>query len=280
MVSKTVLASPSLNTYWVYAQEGIPVTYKYCVNIPAVGNQCSQVASTTFNVSGPGDAPITTDAYPSVNIVQLIVKPCLPGDLEPFMEYGNTTGYNQDDCASFGSETGPPGMKFTPPSTTSGGNYSFVQLVTKDKTTYRNKTKSLSCVSPPGLDGQFPYPTQNDGTTNDSPDAALGPIYTRVSRVFGASMYLMWTSSIPSSIAVPIGYQSWHFKTDTTNPSFPTSQSLTTPASEYVGKDGDFVVSATQAKSQTLPYGYPTWGNIATPVCPTSAANEEEQEGQ
>ncbi|MGA2217066.1 MAG: hypothetical protein ABSG51_03220, partial [Terracidiphilus sp.] len=56
----TSLSNPGLSTYWVYWQDGIPVTYNYCVNIPGVGNQCSKVAKATFNVSGPS-ATITPD---------------------------------------------------------------------------------------------------------------------------------------------------------------------------------------------------------------------------
>ncbi len=52
-VTKTVLNKASLNSYWVYPLDGIPVSYTYCVNIPGVGNQCSEKASAIFNVSGP-----------------------------------------------------------------------------------------------------------------------------------------------------------------------------------------------------------------------------------
>jgi hypothetical protein len=91
-------------------------------------------------------------------------------------------------------------------------------------------------------------------------------------------MYLLWTSSIPNSLPVPIGYQKWHFKTSTTNTGYPTYQSWTTPVSQYVGTDGDVVPSATDPKSQASPFGYPTWNNLVTEVWFVTGANEVDQE--
>jgi hypothetical protein len=211
---------------------------------------------------------MTTEAYSALMITELIDSPCLPGDKIPFLQYGDLTGYYDEDCPKMGGETGTAGMKFSPPSS-SDGSYSFVQILPSgNPTTYTNGTSSVSCTNTAGLDGKYPYPLQEGfNYVDDSPIAILGSLYTKVSRTFSAAMYLLWTSNIPNSIPVPIGYQSWHFNTSTANSAFPNSQSWSTPVSTYVGTNGDFVLSVEEATSQTSPFGYPTWGGLAVTSC-------------
>ncbi len=274
------LKKPAVNYYWVYSQDSAPITYEYCVNIPGVGNQCS-TANAAFIVTGPGDAQMTTDAYGYLNIDMLIDKsPCLPTseDKDPYLQYGNLNGYNKDVCP--GDLTGDPGIVFTPPSTSSTGQYSFVQIVNKDTVKYtEGKIGSLSCPTNSGLDGVYPYPPWSDGRVADAPNVRLEQFYSRVSRNFTATMYLLWTSSIPNSIPVPIGSQKWQIaEASTTNSSYSTSQNWTQPVWSALGKDGDPVDYVKTMPSQS-PFGYPTWKGPAKPiaisVCPTGNSNED-----
>lgn len=282
-VTDADLKNANITFYWVYPTDSA-VTYNYCVNIPGLSADdiasklnCSLTEKATFNVTGPGDAQMTTDPYSSVNIVQLIISPCLPVDLTYFMQYGQTSGYFGNQCQNMGGETGTPGVLFTAPGSSSpSGIYSFVQKINHDSTTYSFTagTSSENCSTTPGLDGQYPYPLYGDGEAADAPSVGLLPVYRRVSRNFAATMYLLWTSSISNSIPVPIGYQKWHFQASTRNPSAPTKQSWTTPVSQSQGTDGAFVPAASSQPSD----GYPTWSGKATPNCPTVSAAEEEMQ--
>jgi hypothetical protein len=115
----------------------------------------------------------------------------------------------------------------------------------------------------------------------DSPDVQLQPYYSKIGRTFGATMYMLWTSDIPSSIPVPISSQNWQIKKgSSTNSSYPTNQSWTTPAWQSpLGSNADPINYVDTQPSQS-PYGYPTWSNLATPVatpnCPTANTGEFE----
>jgi hypothetical protein len=199
------------------------------------------------------------------------------------LQYGQFTGYDNDECPGWGGEIGTVGVLFTPPAASSGGEYSFVQVVKQSTVTYtEGKNGVLSCPTNPGLDGVYPYTQHSDGTTDDSPSVTLEPFYSKVSRTFKATMYLLWTSTIPGSIPVPISSQSWYFtKASTTNQGYPTDQSWTTPTWNLIGEDGDPVDYVASAPAQA-PYGYPTWKGLATPVavsvCPTQNSNEDEEQ--
>jgi len=279
------LKKDKITFYWVYAKDGIPVTYQYCVNLPDVGNECSLVAKAAFNVTGPGDAQMTTDPYSAIMINAVVDRqPCLPGDTDFLLQYGVVTGYDNDACPGQGGEIGnPPGIGFTQPEASSNGNYSFVQIVKKDTTTYtEGKHVPLVCPTNPGLDSVYPYTQHSDGTTSDSPSVLLEPYYSKVRRTFKATMYLLWKSSKTGSIPVPISSQSWQFtQASSTNPSYPSDQSWTQPVWNLIGTDGDPVDYVATAPSQP-PYGYPTWTGPATPVansvCPTQNSSEDEEQ--
>ena len=213
-------------------------------------------------------------------------QPCLPSDIDFWLQYGEITGYDDEACPGLGGESGTPGMKFIPPSDSSNGSYSFVQIVTKDTTTYvEGSNGKLVCPSSPGVDKVYPYPPLADGTTNDSPSVLLEPFYSKVKRTFGATMYMMWTSSISGSIPVPISSQAWQFvQASSMNSGFSSSQNWSQPVWSQIGLNGnatDYVATA----PSTSPYGYPTWKHPVTPVpvslCPTSnSTGEEETEEQ
>jgi len=279
------LKNSEINYYWVYTGTDLPVTYQYCATIPDVGNQCSPIANASFNVTGPGDAQMATDAYGAVVINRIVDRqPCLPVDLDPYLQYGVVTGYDDSVCPDLGGVIGnPPGIKFTQPEASSRGKYSFVQIVNKDTVKYfEGENGSLSCPTNPGLDSVYPYTQFPDGTTSDSPSVLLEPYYSKVSRTFKATMYLLWTSNKPGSIPVPISSQSWQFtQASAINSGYSTNQSWTQPIWNEIGKDGD-PVDYVQTAPSTSPYGYPTWKGTATPiansVCPTQNSEDDEEQ--
>src|SRR5208337_1127251 len=80
---------------------------------------------------------------------------------------------------------------------------------------------TTSCTTSQGVDLTHPYkgilPNTNPPKAEDAPYIPLGG-YNSASRSFNATMFLLWTSSKPSSIAVPIGYQTWAFDGSATCP--------------------------------------------------------------
>ena len=216
-----------------------------------------------------------------------VCKLALLWSLVALIHIATSLAFCQSHSPGYGGETADPvGIKFAQPVESSNGTYSFVQLITGDKTKYTSGNSSGAFITKPGMDGAlgYPYPPlhPDDGYVSDSPSAVLAgeTNFSRVSRTFAATMYLLWTSNIPNSIPVPTSYQKWHFKTTTANAGYPTFQSWTTPESKYVGTDGEVVESATDPNSRTSPYGYPTWRNLATPVWSSTNADEAEQEDE
>ena len=83
--------------------------------------------------------------------------------------------------------------------------------MTGGKTTYTSGKSSGAFITTPGMDGALgcPYPPMNPGDNyvSDSPNSELNQSYSMSGRTFAATMYMLWTSSIPNSIPVPIGYK-------------------------------------------------------------------------
>jgi len=264
-VLTTVTNLNNLQTYWVYAQDNIPVTYQYCVDPSITGtNNCSLPSSATFNINNPGNGKMKADAYNAVVINDIKITPCFPVVWAFFLQYGQFTGWDQDNCPGW-PIAGTPGITFAQPDNSSNGEYSFIQLIISDITTLSNGIKSISCIDEPGFDGGqgYPFPKVDTGSTNDSPDVILGQKYKTASRIFEATMYLMWKSSKAESMPVPIGYQIWHFNASAINSGYPSSEVWSAPISDYVGNEGDFIPSATDTKSPVYPYGYPIWRNLS-----------------
>ena len=177
-VNETVLSNPGLNTYWAYVQDGIPLTYKYCVEIPSVGNQCSKVANAIFNVTGPS-ATITPNPN-SWGVPPPIACP----EMMQFLYFGYpdpTSGCSHIPLVK--------GISFTAVLSNvpdSGGTAEWVQLVTK------NILSGILLSGGPaeptslgtGLDNTYPYPPDdpNDAVTtsaSDSPNNDLDPSLSR-----------------------------------------------------------------------------------------------------
>jgi hypothetical protein len=69
-----------------------------------------------------------------------------------------------------------------------------------------------SIHTPAGLDTAYPYPAVTvAGVAVDAPALQLVSTFTTESRSLTAAMWLLWTSSLTSSIPVPLGYQTWQF---------------------------------------------------------------------
>ena len=214
-VTPTVLKTATLNSFWIYPGAGVPVTYQYCVNIPGIGNQCSLKATASFNVSGPtGEITFTTSPNPETWNVRPIVD-CTANQLT--LIYDLVFGWRNLGSSTCNLSLPPTtGINFTASLSdepNSGGNISWVQVISSDV---------FSGVTPngpdapqtqgPGLDNVFPYPPTDPnvpGVTHDSPDVELISPYTRETERFTAKMYLLWTSSLPKSIPVPLGYVRW-----------------------------------------------------------------------
>jgi hypothetical protein len=258
------LKKANITFYWVYPQnDNIPVTYKYCVDIPGADadGKCSLVAKAAFTVSGGGT--MTNTPYNQLTIDQLI--PCennVPsGSPGPALVYGNITG---SDCIA--NPGGSWGIFFQPSGAPSNGTYSYVQLINSDTRTLN----TISCTSSQGVDLSYPYagiiPGTNPPQALDAPNFALPSGYA-VNRNFNATMFLMWTSSLTGSIPVPIGYQTWGFSGSAQQDSN-GNWSATTNGTP--GPIGGFVPSSgaqTTDGYTTLQDGYPIWNGAAAETC-------------
>ena len=185
-----VLSGPTALFYWV--TRGVGRKVRYTVTL-ASGETAT--AGVTFDVSGPGYARIES------NPRKVILGPGIVGSTV-YMGFSGT-GISFD--ASYLLE---PGLL---------RNYTWVQLISSDHIVMRSPEGTLQCVpkSQPaaefgaGLDSSYPYDTHNP--TRDSPPIQLTEDTDEITRSLRAKMYLLWSSGLSNSIAVPLGYVPWHF---------------------------------------------------------------------
>jgi hypothetical protein len=193
----------STTYYWT-----VPASSQTVTLTLNLSNQNHASAKTIFNISGVTAPTMTVTNYGKFTVDNL--TGCDASGGGPSLVYGNVAGPT-GGCP--GKTTGTAGITFkavgTPPA--SGGTFSFVQLVTTDTRSYTSNVGTINCGHIPGLDLTYPYsgvdPTT--GLATDAPESPLPSIYIKSTRNFGATMYLMWTSSTANSIAVPLGYQQW-----------------------------------------------------------------------
>jgi hypothetical protein len=263
-VTPTLLKTPSLNAYWIYQGQGIPITYQYCVNIPGVGNQCSPKAKAAFNVSGPTASIGTADLGWSVT------APFLGCKSLQFLVFGLLFP-NSTNCT-----TTPfvPGITFSATNVSGvpegGGQFSWVQLVRKDVLSGVEPGVTVKpLIGEVGLDNTYPYNWDAPGATQvgDTPAVALQNTLTAETRDFKAKMYLMWTSNVdPSSIPVPVGYVTWRISGTAARKNqywgFASSGPTTAPyrASTDIGPPS---------------YGLPTWRSLVTNTNGTTSGSEQ-----
>jgi hypothetical protein len=284
-VAETALKSTSLNTYWAYPANTIPVTYKYCVNIPGVGNQCSEIANATFSVTGPtaNIVPSTTSWNPSPPIPM-----CNSTAKEQMLSFGTYDPTTSTVCAPLAAIDGITFTATVNISPQNSGQTEWIQVISKDNATLTTPSgQTIPFNGGSGLDTALPYndpPDPLDATTTvtvDSPGVELPMNDSRVARTFSAKMYLMWTSQIPSSIPVPLGYVKWAVsgtavQNDKTH-TWSVASSIPTTAQFQVSYDSNITT-----------HGLPTWSRLVTGTLTNSTAvsaneseaNENEEEQQ
>lgn len=210
-----------LTFYWVTpSAPNAPwqVSYSYTYN-----NQTSQTVTARFNVTAPTGLQVTgttgvPDVYQSASL--------------PTMGFVSLVNYGIQTTASATNPSGAP-----------SGSFSWVQLVTAEKSTIREGgpyagTGVVVCIPSffaadpaPKLDTK--YPAAAGSTFNDAPKHSdIGPAY--VGDVAGEeqftesfSTYLMWNSNLAGSIPVPLGTVGWQWACDAVNTLVPQSNGTT-----------------------------------------------------
>jgi hypothetical protein len=248
------LKKPNITFYWVYPKDSIPITYKYCVDIPGLSADdiasklnCGLPAKATFDVAGPtggiipqptswGITPALSNCYPPPPTLQLL-------------QFGQISGGTS--CA----EQGTPGITFTAEANSQpsgGGAISFVQILLKNNTTTIPSSSGATPSINTGLDNYYPYATGN--VAQDSPGNGLEGADTRVHREFKAQMYEMWTSSNANSIPVPLGSVIWQIDGTAI-----LEKGVWTLDKGSTGSANGF---APARNSDPKTHGYPTWTNV------------------
>lgn len=237
-ITPTVVTNPSATFYWVYAGQSMAVPYSYCMS----NQKCSTPVQTTFSVTGPSGGKMT---FTTSKVTISTLTDCTTGAKVKWLAFGIISGTT---CAP----TGTPGITFTgsvKQQPAGGGNLSWVQLVTNNQITVNGT--GYNCGT--GLDNFYPLPPPLPPT--DSPSSGLAGTDTEDTRTFSASMYLLWTSSVASSIPVPIGYVSWGYFGDAV-------QNMTKHTWSLKSSNKTTPVFYSSLPSQPFD-GYPTWNTVA-----------------
>jgi hypothetical protein len=227
-----ILFAPSTHFYWVTAGFFRRVGYRVVfVN----GENAS--AFVTFNVNGPSSAEVR------VGGAQVTIAPAADPN-------SSVLGLAGSGITFHATYSLPEGMF---------ENFTWVQLIESDSLMVKMKEGATHCVpaSAPtaelgsGLDTAFPYGTRNPA--RDNPHIELSPEVQEFSRTFQARMYLLWTSGLSNSIAVPLGYVDWHFSAHAVRPNGRTN---TWALSSSSGGPND--ISAPFAQT----HSYPMWSAL------------------
>lgn len=190
--------------YWV--RPGVtPITYTYMLS-----NGQSFSATATYNVAGPSAGSVTT----ATGIVGIV--PC-----DQTIRRGIRFISRFATCLSLGDDSIAPGITFTRSITQSLGAYTgnlfFVQLVTGNAVAAQSIKTSTTCTGT-GLDAPYPFPDTADPIdfifyqAFDSPHLVLNRVFTEMSEVMSARMFLMWQASgLADAIPVPLGFVDWNW---------------------------------------------------------------------
>jgi hypothetical protein len=189
-----IMDAQTLTIYFTQVPAG-PVTVTYAL----YGQGASPVAmaTTTFNVVGPGGTSLAVTSLQGVGII----PPNPPNGW--LLGLGNV--HSQPGIVFQGTATAPNSY---------AGNFVWVQLTTVMLSDLKNDGSGhYVCMGGPGLDTIYPYPsapTQIVSSTSDSPDLGLSSSsYTTQYIEDDFVMFLMWQPSQANSIPVPIGYVRW-----------------------------------------------------------------------
>jgi hypothetical protein len=246
------LKNANVNFYWADSNDNnsVPVTYKYCADIPGVGNQCSSVAIAAFTVMGPDSVNVYTcggavggDGCTSrgrLGTVEIIPRPDVgPGT---FLSFGGTGGTNL-------------GIVFTASDASSSppGQYSFAQLINDYNWTYSYTSgEPCSAGESVGLDRIYPYPMDTATTADDNPAVKLFLDDTEVRTSFNATMYILWTpSDVVKAIPVPLGSVNWEWSGEAAQE--PKTETLSVKGRSSKGNAAKFKKSSV----------FPRWDGLA-----------------
>ncbi len=250
------LTTPSLTFYSISPQDGVSVTYKYCVNIAGAESslQCSLPANAVFDVTGPKSVNLYTCQGQALGCSANGSLPPVEINLGPMLEFSGPGILN--------------GMMFTASDDPASpiGTFSYVQLLNYYNAVYtynQDVYTAPPCTANSGsggvLDNYYPYPLFQPGSAIDNPDVPLFLDDTEVTASFQADMFLLWTSSISGSIPVPLGYIEWGWYGDAVQNLITQTWSIN-PNNETIsqGYAGSFVQSSI----------YPRWTGVSLKTTP------------
>lgn len=239
--------------YWAYPATSVQATYQYTM---AGGGSSisSSVATANFTITGPTGGSMTSTPLSKAYIANL--SACTGWAAGAYLIYAQ--GATGSQCSLNVTEFG---IKFNTPtgfSNTSGGSFFAGQLVSHDTLTGGGTSYGPGLDAPWPFNGTFPH--------NDSPLLYLNSTYRTLTRSFEATFFVMWQSSTPNSIPVPLGYQTWQFSATAKCSASCGSASNWSVTSSSAGLEGSFVPSTpsqTSVRQNSLQYGYPTWTVIS-----------------
>jgi hypothetical protein len=279
-LTPTVLNDTKTTFYWLYASNGLKVTYTYCATGPDGVEVCppSTTVSATFNAKGGGNS-ISMDVGGFDNATIQNLDTCTSGSKNksgttPYLEYGDRTG-PAPTCINAQNQIGPWGITLTAKGAESG-KYVFAQYVVSDAETYTTFSGSNNVCGPnSGLDRDYPYPAVQ--TPSEAVDVLEMPLlpnnYATGTRSFDAKMYLLWKpnqldGATAPSIPVPIGYQEWIFDGNATCVQSGAKcnwkdAKMTSP--HNANKTPSAFIYSTA--SDNALYGYPQWENRVRTSC-------------
>lgn len=262
------------------------MTYQYCVDIPnlsaddvANGLDCSPVAKAAFVVNGP-TATITADTTHWT--VSPTISDCNSTRGLQFISFGRLDAKKSTLCKQIVAVSG---ITFSATVNLSPGNSGQTEWVQVIRT---NTVSGTSVSGQPfttnigtGLDNILPYnfgePDSLDApitATNDSPDSSLDVDFASFTKAFDARMYLMWTSQIPDSIPVPLGYVEWAVSgtanaNDLNTPPWSLTSFVPTQKSSHVSEDNG-----------TKTHGLPTWSHLVKNTNSATSAADQAYENE
>gem|GEM_PF-6772051 len=240
-VNPTILTNPNLITYWIVSGSPMPITYQYCATGQG-GNQCSDLATATFDVAGPIGATLEVTWGP---MMPMIFNSAIP----PGFGLGNGSVVGIGFTAS--DEVGSPSGQFT-----------FVQIIDYDKAKRMNSiTSPCDETTGTGLDTEYPYrsasTTANSSSTNDNPFTGFQIVDEEIVKSTNFTMYSLWTptanTSGPPPVPVPIGSINWQWYADAV-------QTSSTPPYSWAMNTNTMVENPTSsAGAFSQGSTYPTW---------------------
>ena len=215
-VTMTTLNQENIDFYWITQGSPVPVTFKYCANIPNVGDRCSSTARALFTVNGPQSLQVHRCGG---DVGQTVLKTGCPTD-SPLGTWVTGRGESTKIELALGDLLTDAGIVISAVDdsiTSPPGDFYFVQLVQNYRVQYTYVNgKSCAGGKGAGLDNDFdPYDNPDTATNgaefvNDNPGIDLFADDMSVQFSFLATMYVMWNPQGSfTKITVPLGTVTW-----------------------------------------------------------------------